>query len=149
MSITHNRGLCEISKGNAPWVSGTFKVMLATALYTPNRDHNFVSDASGFELSGAGYVSGFAGSGRKALAGKAVTQDDTLDAAVMTASSSLWALINAGIVAYAIVFFPVTSDADSFLIATLSVGPFTTNGTDLTINYAAAADGGLFKIRGV
>lgn len=149
MSITHNRGLCEISKGNAPWISGTFKVMLATALYVPNRDHNFISQASGNELSGSGYVAGFAGSGRKALTNKAVTQDDTLDAAVMTADASTWLLINAGIAAYAIVYFPVTNDADSFIIATLNIGPFTTNGTDLVINYPVAADGGLFKIRGV
>ncbi len=147
-SNTHNRGLVEFMKGNIGWLTSVIKVMLVNASYTPNPDYNFVTDISpaSVELSGTGYVAGFAGSGRHALTNKAVTQDDAKDAGIATADPSTWTAINAGTAAYAVVYKEGTSDADSVIIATIDIPNVTTNGTDLTVNYPTFANDGLVKL---
>lgn len=147
-SNTHNRGLLEFLKGNIAWLSSTIKVMLVTTGYSPNPDDNFVSAVTPIsnELSGSGYVGGFSGSGRHALTNKAVTQDDTKDAAIATADPSTWTAINAGTAAWAIVYKEGTSDADSVIIATVDIPNVTTNGTDLTVNYPSFANDGIVKL---
>lgn len=146
-SNVYNRGRKEILKGNVPWETGTFKVLLVGPGYVPNKDHNYVSDVVASELSGgSGYIGGFAGSGRKTLTTLAVVQDDTNDLAEATASPTTWAAINAGTIGYAIVYKPVTSDADSFLLACIDLPDTTTNGTDIAVNWAVAASGGIIYI---
>src|SRR5437868_7392947 len=103
-SNTHNRALVNFLKGSIAWLTDTIKVALVTASYSPNPDDNFMSTPAANELSGTGYVSGFAGSGRHALTNKAVTQDDTKDAAIATADPSTWTAISAGTAAWAIVY---------------------------------------------
>lgn len=145
-SITHNRALVNFLKGSIAFIADTIKVMLVTASYTPDPDHNFASTPAAYELSGTGYVAGFAGAGRHALTNKAVTQDDTKDAAIATADPSTWTAISAGTAAWAIVYKEGTSDADSVIIATVDIPNVTTNGTDLTVNYPSFANDGIVKL---
>jgi hypothetical protein len=145
-SIVHNRGKREALKGAIAWESDTLKVLLVTSSYTPDPDHNFVSSANAAELSGTGYVSGFAGSGRKALANKLVTQDDTNNLAIATADATEWAGINAGAAAWAIIYKPGTSDADSVIIATIDIPDVTTNGTAISVSWPEFAAGGIWAI---
>lgn len=145
-SIVYNRAKSEFLKANIDWLDDTIKVLLVDADYVPNPDHNFVSSVSSEELSGTGYTGGFAGSGRKTLANKTVTQDDTNDRAAATADPSTWTAINAGTAAYAIVYKSVSSDADSPLIACIDIANVTFNGTDYTINWQSAANGGIVYI---
>lgn len=113
------------------------KVMLTTASYTPNKDHNFASSVTN-ELSGTGYTGGFGGSGRKALASRTVTQDDTNDVAFLDAADVTWTAINAGTAAYAIVIKEVTADSDSPVLVVVDLSPdIVTNGGDFTIQWAA------------
>lgn len=125
----------------------TVKVMLVGSGYTPDKDHHFVDSITGGtskELSGTGYTGGFGGSGRKTLASKAVTRDDTNDVAYFDAADLTWSAIDAGTVAYLAVVKEVTSDADSPILCIVDVEPnVVTNGGDYTVTWAAD---GIFKI---
>ena len=109
------------------------KMILVTSGYTANRDHDFVSSIGANELSGTGYVAGFNGSGRIALASKTITEDDTNDRANYGAANPTWTGINAGTVAAAIIVKEITNDAASELIAYLDGVAKVTNGGDLTV----------------
>lgn len=125
-------------------LSDTIKVILLGTGYTPNKDHQFVADLGANELSGTGYVAGFGGSGRKTLASKTVTKDDTNDVAFFDAADVTWAGINAGTAGFVAVVKEVNSDADSPVLAIVDVSPdVATNGGDYTVTWAAD---GIFKI---
>jgi hypothetical protein len=153
MSLTSNklRQLLLQSTSGSPALdllgNANIKVMLVGTGYTPDKDHDFVDSITGGsskELSGTGYVAGFGGSGRKTLASKTVTKDNTNDVAFFDAADVTWTAINAGTVAYAVVIKEVTNDADSPILATLTISPnIVTNGSDYTEQWAAD---GLFKI---
>lgn len=136
MAAWYNRGKAEIANGGTDYLTGTIKVMLVTATYVFNVDHNTVSQITN-ELSGTGYVGGFQGSGRKLLASKAVTQDDVNNRAEFDAADVTWTAINAGVAAAAVMFRELTSDALSPLLAYLDFTGVTTNGGDLTLQWNA------------
>lgn len=137
-SITTNRGRKLILDGTVDLLTDTLKVMLVNGSYTPNKDHNFASSLNTYELTGTGYVGGYGGSGRKTLASKTVTQDDTNDVAVFDAGDITWTAINAGTAAYAAIIKEVTNDAASPVLAVIDLSPdVVTNGGDLTIQWGA------------
>jgi len=151
-SITSNRLrklLLDAAAGSPSLnlTSDTIKVMLVMNTYTPNKDDNFVSaitNATSKELSGTGYVAGFGGSGRKTLASKTITQDDTNDVAFFDAADLTWATIDAGTVGFAAIIKEVSADSDSPILAVVDISPdVVTNGGDYTITWAAD---GLFKL---
>jgi hypothetical protein len=137
-SLTSNRFRKLMMDGDIDLVNDSgIKVMLTTAAYTPNKDHNFASQVTN-ELSGTGYAGGFNGSGRKALASRAVTQDDSNDWSYFDAADLTWTAINAGTVGYAIVIKEVTADSDSPILVVVDVSPdIVTNGGDYTIQWAS------------
>jgi hypothetical protein len=128
----YTSGLADVTAGTISLVSDTIKVLLVTSSYTPDKDHDFASDLTN-ELSGTGYVTGFAGAGRKTLAGKAWSTDTGNDRIEFTFSAVTWTAINAGNPKYAIILKEITNDAASRLIAYLDLGTVVTNGGDLTI----------------
>lgn len=140
-SLTSNKLRALLLNTGINLLTDTIKVMLVSAAYTPDKDHNFVSSITGGtskELSGTGYAATFGGSGRKTLAGKAVTQDDTNDVAYFDANDVTWAGINAGTAAYAVVIKEVSADTDSPILAVVDVSPdVATNGGDYTITWPA------------
>lgn len=140
-----NSGKRDVFDGTIDLVNDTIKIMLVNASYTPNPDHDFVDDVNANELSGTGYTGGFNGSGRKTLAGKAFSTDNSNDRAEFTSSAITWSAINAGVAAYAILIKEITNDGASRLIAWLDISPdVTTNGGDLTLTPDATA--GLLQI---
>jgi hypothetical protein len=105
---------------------------------------NFVNQVSASELSGTGYVGGFGGAGRKALASKTITEDDTNDRGTYDAADpSAWTGLNAGTIGGVIVIKENTTDADSDLLAFIDTNDLVTNGSDVTFNIATA---GLFYL---
>lgn len=150
-SITSNRLRYLLLQGAAGspalnLTSDTIKVMLVNTSYVPDKDHNFVSSiTSGVtkELSGTGYTGGFGGSGRKTLASKTISQDDTNDIAYFDAADVTWTGINAGTIGWIAVIKEITSDADSPILAVLDPADLATNGGDIT---AAWPTDGLFKL---
>ena len=138
----YNRAARRILDGNLNLTSSTLKIMLVDAGYTFNADHDFVGSGAGTpggeELSGTGYAAGFGGAGRRTLANKVFSEDDTNDRGEMDCDDVTWTAINAGAAAAAIVIKEGTSDADSELIAFFDSGfPVTTNGGDLTLQVNA------------
>lgn len=83
------------------WASAGLKVMLLTASYTYNIDHDFVSDVNFFEVSGTGYTGGYGGSGRKTLASPVRTVDDTNNIIKYTGNNLTWSSVTLTNVRYA------------------------------------------------
>ncbi len=139
-SITTNKGrylLTKAATGAVDLLADTIEVILLGTGYTPNKDHAFVSDVVASELSGTGYTGGYGGSGRKTLASKTFTQDDTNDLAKFDAADVTWTGINAGTIGFAAISVRKTSDADSPVLAIVDVADTVTNGGDLTIQWHA------------
>ncbi len=144
-TIVYNRAKKEIMDGTIDLLTDVLKIMLVNSGYVANADHDFVDEAGANdpidqELSGTGYDPGFAGSGRKTLSGKAVSEDDANDRAEFDDTGDItWTGINAGTAAAAILYKHLTSDAASVLIAYIDSGgfPVVTNGGDLTIQWNA------------
>lgn len=107
------------------------KAMLVDASYTFNPDHAFLSSITG-ELSGTGYVSGFAGSGRQLLTAKVAAVDHAGDRFYLDCADLTWLAINAGTARAAVIYIPGSSDADSIPIAYVDVNKVT-NGSDLVV----------------
>lgn len=145
-SFVYNRAAKEIMDGTINLLTDTIKAMLVTSVYVADRDHDFVdaggaSDPVDAELSGTGYVAGYAGAGRKTLAGKTITESDATDRAIFDANDLVWAAINAGTAAAVIIFKNGSADdTTSKLIAYIDSGGFpkVTNGGDLTVTWNAA-----------
>lgn len=124
-------------------LSDTIKVMLVDASYTGNRDDDFVDDGSAndpqsHELSGTGYTGGFAGSGRKTLASKTITEVDASDRAEFTAANVTWTAINAGTIGGLVLIKEITNDAASLVIAFLDPSDLVTNGGDVTAQWSGS-----------
>ena len=133
-SFIYNKAKKLFLDGTLNWPGQTYKAMLVTTGYAASADHDFVSSAVGGELSGTGYVGGFAGAGRKTLTSKVVTESDADDRAYIDCDDIQWVGINAGTIHAVVVIQEVTSNADSRLIAFLELtADQPTNGGDVTI----------------
>lgn len=130
----YNGGLAAIMDGTIDLLTDTIKVIAVNPSYVYNADHKFASSVNANELSGTGYTGGFNGSGRKTLASKTVTQDDTNDLAYFDCADWTYTAINAGEIGGFILVKEITNDAASRLIAFVEVADFTTNGNDVTVN---------------
>lgn len=81
----YNSFKVALAQNDVDLVTDTINVMLVTSAYTPNIDtHQYRADVTN-EVVGSGYTSG-----GQALAGKAVTQDNTNDRAVFDANDVTW-----------------------------------------------------------
>jgi hypothetical protein len=120
----------------------TIKIMLLDTGYTPAKTNDFVSDTTPGtnEVVCTNYTTGYGGAGRKALATKAVVEDNTNMRAVFDAADVTWTSLGGATndtVATAVVFKEITSDGASPLILQLDINPdVTTNGGDFTIQFA-------------
>ncbi len=138
-SAWFNRGKQQILSGGTNLLTDTIKVMLVTSSYTFDADHNFVSEVSANEPAVSGYTGGFAGAGRKTLANKSVTEDDTSDLAFFDADDLTWsALATGATIGGAILIKEVTNDAASHLLIFMDLADTPTNGGDITIAWNAS-----------
>jgi hypothetical protein len=136
MSFLYNTAKRDFANGVHDWDAGgqIVKVLLVTSGYTPDKDHDFVNDVASFEVAGTGYVGGFGGAGRKAIANRTVVADLANDRAELDGDDISWASLNVGAIAGAVIFRERTADSDSELIAFVDSGfPVTSSGTDFLI----------------
>ena len=57
-SLIYNSAIDEMARGDIDFDTDTFKAMLVTSSYTPNKDtHDFRDDVTN-EVSGTGYTAG-------------------------------------------------------------------------------------------
>lgn len=83
-SLLYNKIIHATALASVNFVTSSFKVMLVTNAYTPDRDtHNFRSDVTD-EVVGAGYTAG--GSAISAV----VNRDDALDQTTVTFGEVEW-----------------------------------------------------------
>lgn len=98
-SFLYNSAKVKIFTGVIDLDTDTFKVMLLTSSYTPDRDsHVFRSDLTN-EVSGTGYTAGGA-----TLASVTVTQDNTNDRAVFDAADTTWSSSTIAAARYAVIY---------------------------------------------
>lgn len=122
-------------------IADTLKVMLigTGVAYTPDADHRFVSSVVGSEISVTGYTGGFGGAGRKSLASRTLSADDTNDRGVFDAADLTWTALGSGAtIGGAVLFKELTSDALSPLIAYYAFTNTPTNGGDITIQWSSS-----------
>lgn len=132
-SIWYNSGKADVLKGDIDLNADDIRVLLATASYTPDPDHDFVNDITN-ELSGGNYV-------RKALANESVAVDNANDRADFKADNVTWTALT-GAPRYAIYFKQVTSDADHRLLVCNDLGAQSVAGVDFTIKHDGQASNG-------
>ena len=131
-SLTYNSFKKHLMNGGIDLDTDTIRVALVTEDYTPDQDaHEYFDDVTN-EVVGVGYTADGA-----ALAGKAVTQDDTDNEGVFDANDTEWT--TATITARAAVIWKDTgTDATSPLIRYHDFGEDkTTTGTTFKITWAA------------
>jgi hypothetical protein len=84
-SLIYNSALDEMARGDIDFDSNTFKAMLVTSTYTPNKDsHDFRNDVTN-EVSGTGYTAG------GATSTVTVTKDTANDRVTIQFGAVSWA----------------------------------------------------------
>lgn len=131
-NFVYNKFKEQVAKAAINWPTATVRVLLerSTSTYTPNKDHNFVSDLSGLvEVSVTSYS-------RKSLANKAVNKDDTNDRAELDSDDVAFGALESGqtvkgVIVYVQVGGDDTTPNDDILVAyfdTMTGLPLTLNG---------------------
>lgn len=123
------------TSGRLNILADTLKAVLVDDSYVADRDHVFADAFSGAELSGTGYAGGFGGAGRKTLASKALTVDNTNNRVTFGAANPTWTGITAGDAHAVVVIKEATSDSDSILIAYIDAEDDVATGGDLTFQF--------------
>lgn len=133
----YNAAKTGIANGTIDLDTDTIHILLIEAATpTPDPDHATVSavTAATAEAVGTGYA-------RKTSITVTVQQDDTNDRAEVLIPAQTWTGANWGDATALLVFKQVTNDADSIPISWHDTGfPITTNGGDLTVNFAGAGN---------
>lgn len=122
--------------GSFDWDDGsqTFRLLLVTSSYTPNPDHDFVSDVVANEATGTGYV-------RKDVTGRSVTIDDANDRVDHDANNVTWTTLTS-VFRYAILFRNVTNDADSPVLYWFDLGAQNLTASDFNLKWNNGATSG-------
>lgn len=118
------------------------KWILLKNTHVNSKDDNFIGDVNADECNATNYTGGFGGAGRKASAGKTVTEDDTNDRAVWDATDpATWVALGGAAnntLRYLAVGREITVDTDSPLLCVLDLGQdYNTNGGDFTVAFNA------------
>lgn len=139
----YQSGLMKCLDGTIALLTDTIKAVLVASSYTPNRDHDFLSDVT--EITGAsGYTGGFGGSGRKTLASKTLTVDDANDRFVFDAADVSYGALGTGpTIGGQVLAKEVTNDAASPIIAFNGCTNTPTNGSPVTYQFDAV---GIFTV---
>lgn len=140
---TYTSGLAKCADGTIALLTDTLKALLVASSYTPNRDHDFVSDLT--EIAGAsGYTPGFGGAGRKTLTSKTITVDDANDRWAFDAADVAYGALGAGAtIGGLVVTKEVTNDAASPIVCFCGCTDTATDGNTVTFQFDA---GGLFRV---
>lgn len=144
-SVAYTSGVREMLAQNIDYLTDTIKLMLVgTATpYTPNVDDDFV-DAGGAndpvdaEINVTGYAPGWGGAGRKTLASKTITVDDSNNRVTMDAADATFTALGAGatIAAGIVIKEGGANDTTSQMITYQDVTDTATNGGDIVIQFA-------------
>jgi hypothetical protein len=143
-SFVYNKAAQELADGTISLLTDTIKTMLVTSQYSPARtdlvvDAGGANDALDAEIGVSGYTGGWGGSGRKALASKAIAVDQANNRAEFSAANLTWTALGTGATIAAMVLIKEggSDDTTSRLIAYLDVTDTPTNGGDISFTFDA------------
>jgi hypothetical protein len=139
-SLWTNKAAFLVMSGQLDLDAATgLKFMLLQSSLTPLRTHNFISDIVSAECSVTGYTGGFGGAGRKTLASKTVTEDDTNHRGVFDAADPSQYTLGAGnTLRHGAIVEEKTSDADSPVLFFLDMGADkVTNGGTMDFQFSS------------
>lgn len=141
-SLVYNEGAHQLgSNGSVSWSADTIELVLTKSTYTPNKDDtNSVLAAA--EIVATGYTGGFGGAGRKVLASKTHTKDNTNDRDVYDAADpSAWTLggaVNDTVGGCIVQKKGSADDTTAVMLAFLDIVPdVPTNGSTFTLQFDA------------
>lgn len=128
----YNRG----KRMKRDWTEASkWKVLLVTSSYTPNIDHDTVSDVVANEATGTGYS-------RKTLANAAITVDDTNDRVDHDADNVTWSGLTSAF-QYAVLFYdPGTGDGNTELHSYYDLGAQSLTGNEFTLKWDGGTSSG-------
>jgi hypothetical protein len=142
-NLFYNEAKESITDRNIDLLSDTLKVMLVDSVYTPNADHQFIDEAGASDAVDAR----LAGTTDQTLGTKAIGKDTSGDFAYFDAADSLFTAVTTGQTAVAAIVYKDTgTPTTSKMICYLDIPDTPTNGGDITLQYAAPASGGIFKL---
>jgi hypothetical protein len=126
----------------------TLKIMLLKSTYSYDPDTTSVTTLAASECDATNYTGGFGGSGRKTatITSQQNTGSNRWDWAI---ADLTWTALGGGTnntLAGCALVFPNTNDAGSTPIAFFAFTSFTTNGSDVTLDFASLASGGNLQL---
>lgn len=137
MSFAYNSALALINSTN--WLAYDVRVLLLGPSYTPDPDHQYVSDLTS-ELTDASYS-------RKTLTGRTATVDLMLDQVEYAASNPMWSALSGGAqVKYLVLYKFNASDSAAQLLYVQTLPQFTADGSDRQIQLGGQTPAGIVFI---
>lgn len=146
-SGSYQRNVVKMLDGTIAYLTDTIKMLLvstATA-YTYDPDHEFV-DAGGAndiidaEANVTNYTRGYGGAGRKTLASKTMTNNDTSNRVELDCADVTWTALggasNQTLAAAVVLKEGAANDTTSRMFAYLDFTDTATNGGDITVQIA-------------
>jgi hypothetical protein len=133
-------GLLGIVNGSINWMTDPIQAMLMGTTYVFDPTSQFVTAVADDETDGPTYESGFNGSGRQTLTGKAIINDEPNSRISYDADDLFYPLLDITapankLVAAVILYKRATSDADSILIGHIDFVDLETNGHDAILRW--------------
>lgn len=146
-SFISNRFKFELASGKIDWAAASqFKAILCYDTFVGTNDQDNVGDLTTLgEVSGTGYVAGYANGGRKFITGT-LEQDEVNNRAILKIANLTWTSIDVGATSCAGVLIymhgitstagAVTSDANAPVVAWLEFSASKrTNGENFTVEF--------------
>lgn len=143
-NVFYNEAKKRILNGSIDLDTSTLKVMLVNSTYSADPDHAAVDDGSAndpqsHEISVSGYS-------RQTLASRVVAKDDSGDFGYLDADDVVFSALATGqTIGGAVLFFDSGLDTTSIPIAFYDLPDTPTNGSTVTIAWAAVGSGGVVK----
>lgn len=142
-SIMYNEGNESIIDRNIDLLTDTIKAMLVSSVYSPNKDDQFIDAAGASDPVDARLT----GTTDQTLASKVIGKDTTSDFSYFDAADVVYTAVTTAQTAVGVVIYKDSGLATtSKLIAYLDITDTPTNGGDITIQWAAPASGGIFRL---
>lgn len=143
----YQRNIREMINGGTNYLTDTIKLLLLSTAtpYTYDPDHEFLdaggaNDPTDAEANVTNYTRGFGGAGRKTLASKTITANDTNNRVEVDAADVVYTALGGAAnqtLAAALIVKEITNDAASRMYAYLDFTDTATNGGDVTIQFAS------------
>ena len=141
-SGAYNKGMTDLLDGTVDYLTDTLKWLLVSTAtpYTYNPDHDVVdaggaNDVVDAETNVTGYTRGYGGAGRKTLASKTVTENDTNNRVELDCADVSWTALGAGQTLEAAILVKEggANDTTSRLFVYLDPTNIATNGSDVQL----------------